>query len=125
MHAQHDIAETLDVVTVLTGNERGMHSANLPRCALHDDFDAYTRRMTRRTSINLDFDLVEEAKAILETRETTETIHRALAEVVRQARLQRLIQHRFDFHDSELDELRRSRTDEAAPVSMSTRRASS
>ena len=81
--------------------------------------------MTRRTSINLDFDLVEEAKAILETRETTETIHRALAAVVRQARLQRLVQHRFDFHDSELDELRRSRTDEAAPVSMSTRRASS
>ena len=73
--------------------------------------------MNRRTSINLDFDLVEEAKAILETRETTETIHRALSEVVRQARLQRLAQRRFDFHDLDLDELRRPRTEEAPPVS--------
>ncbi len=75
--------------------------------------------MTRRTSLNLDFGLVEEAKAILDTRETTETIHRALAEVVRQARLQRLTRRRFDFGDADLAELRRARTDESGPVSVS------
>lgn len=75
--------------------------------------------MTRRTSINLDFDLVEEAKEVLDTRETTETIHRALAEVVRQARLQRLARRRFDFGDADLQELRRPRTEEAKPVSVS------
>ena len=77
--------------------------------------------MTRRTSLNLDFDLVEEAKAILDTRETTETIHRALSEVVRQARLQRLAKRRFDLRDADLSDLRRSRTDESATVSVSAR----
>jgi Arc/MetJ family transcription regulator len=78
--------------------------------------------MTKRTSINLDYELVEEAKFILDTRETTETIHRALSEVVRQARLQRLVRRRFDFSDLDLDDLRRSRTDdEAAPISVSAR----
>ena len=77
--------------------------------------------MTRRTSINLDFELVEEAKDVLDTRGTTETIHRALSEVVRQARLQRLARRRFDFRDADLDELRRSRTEEAPPVSVSAR----
>lgn len=83
--------------------------------------DTYTILMTRRTSINLDFDLVAEAKSILNTTETTETIHRALTEVVRQARLQRLARRRFDVPDADLAELRRSRTDEAAPISASAR----
>ena len=79
------------------------------------------QRVIRRTSLNLDFELVEEAKGILHTRETTETIHRALAEVVRQARLQRLARRRFDVRDADLDDLRRSRTEESAPVSVSGR----
>ena len=77
--------------------------------------------MTRRTSINLDFELVAEAKHVLDTKETTETIHRALSEVVRQARLQRLARRRFEVRDADLGELRRSRTDEAAPISVSDR----
>jgi Arc/MetJ family transcription regulator len=77
--------------------------------------------MTRRTSINLDVDLVAEAKSVLNTKGTTETIHRALSEVVRQARLQRLVQRRFDIGDGDLGELRRSRTDEEAPISVSAR----
>jgi hypothetical protein len=43
-------------------------------------------------------------------------------EVVRQARLQRLAQRRFDFGDADLAELRRSRTDEAASISVSGRK---
>ena len=79
--------------------------------------------MTKRTSLNLDFALVEEAKGVLDTRETTETIHRALSEVVRQARLQRLAQRRFDIRDLDLSELRRPRTDDAAPPVSISRRA--
>lgn len=56
----------------------------------------HTEAMIRRTSLNLDFDLVDEAKAVLGTTETTETIHRALADAVRHARLRRLVQRRFE-----------------------------
>jgi hypothetical protein len=44
----------------------------------------------KRTSLNLDFELVEEAGAELGTNGTTETVHRALHDVVRRARLRRL-----------------------------------
>lgn len=37
--------------------------------------------MIKRTSLNLDTDLVADARGILETRGTTDTIHRALEEV--------------------------------------------
>ena len=77
--------------------------------------------VTKRTSINLDFDLVEEAKTVLDTRGTTETIHRALSEVVRQARLERLVRRRFELQETDLVRLRRSRTDETGPVSVSAR----
>lgn len=56
----------------------------------------HTEAMIRRTSLNLDFALVDEAKAVLGTTETTETIHRALADAVRHARLRRLVQRRFE-----------------------------
>jgi hypothetical protein len=50
----------------------------------------------RRTSLNLDYDLVEEAKAALGTTGTTETVSRALEEVTRRAALERLAEWRFD-----------------------------
>lgn len=50
----------------------------------------------KRTSLNLDFELVDEARAELGTNGTTETIHRALEEVVRRAALKRLSKLRFD-----------------------------
>ena len=62
--------------------------------------------MVKRTSLNLDLDLLNEAKQILDTHETTETIHRALGEIVRQARLRRLSARRFDLTDEELEQLR-------------------
>lgn len=77
--------------------------------------------MTRRTSINLDFVLVDEAKEVLGTKETTETIHRALGEVVRQARLQRLAQRRFAISDDGLGDLRQPRTAGAPAVSLRTK----
>jgi hypothetical protein len=50
----------------------------------------------RRTSLNLNLELVEQAKAELGARNTTDTIHRALEEVVRRAKLRRLAQWKLD-----------------------------
>jgi Arc/MetJ family transcription regulator len=74
--------------------------------------------MTKRTSLNLDFELLDEAKEVLETKETTETIHKALKEVVRNERLRRLSRRRFDFSNEDLDALRTSRSENAAGVSV-------
>jgi Arc/MetJ family transcription regulator len=83
--------------------------------------EAYSMDMTKRTSINLDVVLVNEAKEVLETKETTETIHRALKEVVRQERLRRLGRRRFDFPDADLGALRQPRTADTHPVSVRRR----
>jgi Arc/MetJ family transcription regulator len=55
----------------------------------------------RRTSINLDFDLVERAKTALGTSGTTETVHRALEEAWRRDALGRLAEWRFEGVDHE------------------------
>lgn len=66
----------------------------------------------RRTSLNLDFDLVEKARAELGTNGTTDTVHRALQEVVRRASIERLLEIRFDhLPENWLHELRRSEHD--------------
>ena len=70
----------------------------------------HTEEMIRRTSLNLDFDLVDQAKAVLGTTETTETIHRALADVVHLDHRRKLAVHRFDLSDDELHALRTWRT---------------
>jgi len=50
----------------------------------------------RRTSLNLDFELVEKARGELGTNGTTDTVHRALDEVVKRAAITRLLEMRFD-----------------------------
>ena len=68
----------------------------------------------KRTSLNIDFELVEQARAELGTNGTTDTVHRALEEVVRRAALKRLAQWRFDhLPDDWLEKLRKSEHDEA------------
>jgi hypothetical protein len=63
--------------------------------------------VVRRTSLNLDFELVERAKAELGTNGTTDTITRALEDVVRRAALERLGRRRFpDLEGDGLDRLR-------------------
>jgi Arc/MetJ family transcription regulator len=52
--------------------------------------------MIRRTSLNLDLDLVAQARDVLDTRTTTETVHRALDEVVRREALKRLLDGRTE-----------------------------
>jgi Arc/MetJ family transcription regulator len=70
----------------------------------------YPRLVTKRTSINLDVDLVGQAKAVLGTSEVTETIHMALAEIVRMQRLRRLASRDFpDLTPAALAQLRQPR----------------
>jgi Arc/MetJ family transcription regulator len=69
---------------------------------------AYAPRVIKRTSINLDLDLVAQAREILGTNNTTDTVHTALRDAVRRERLKRLTEMRFDhMPDGWLDELRR------------------
>jgi Arc/MetJ family transcription regulator len=63
-----------------------------------------------RTNMNLDRQLVAEAADVLGTRGATETVHAAMAEVVRAARRRRLAAQEFsDLYPEALDTLRRSR----------------
>jgi Arc/MetJ family transcription regulator len=68
--------------------------------------------MVRRTTINLDADLVAEAREILKTKNTTDTVHAALRDVVRRERLQRLTE--WELEDLTLEgikEMRRPRAE--------------
>ncbi len=64
--------------------------------------------MVRRTNINLDMDLVEQAARELGTRRTTDTVHEALRDVVARARRARLAQRNFeDLTPESLEAMRR------------------
>jgi len=67
--------------------------------------------MVKRTSLNLELELVAEARKALGTKGTTDTIHRALEDVGRRKRLLELAEERFDdLTPAALDDLRRTRT---------------
>jgi Arc/MetJ family transcription regulator len=61
----------------------------------------------KRTSINLDLDLVAQAREVLDTRTTTETIHRALEETIRAEALRSLA--KWDLGGMTLADLERIR----------------
>ena len=62
----------------------------------------------KRTNINLDMDLVDEAARELGTQRTTDTVHQALREVVARARRARLAERDFeDLTPEALDAMRR------------------
>jgi len=63
----------------------------------------------KRTSLNLDLDRVAQARKVLRTRTTTETVHRALDEVIRQEALKRLSDWTPDLTLEELERLRQPR----------------
>lgn len=65
----------------------------------------------KRTSLNLELDLVAEAREILGTHGTTDTVTRALEEIVRREKLRELAERTFeDLTPEALEELRRTRT---------------
>ena len=61
----------------------------------------------KRTSLNLDFELVEQAREVLHTSGTTDTVHHALEEVVRREALRRLTE--WDLGGMTLEDLERMR----------------
>lgn len=63
--------------------------------------------MIKRTSLNLDLDLVAQAREILDTSTTTDTVHRALEDVIRREALKRLAE--WDLGDLTLEDLWRMR----------------
>jgi Arc/MetJ family transcription regulator len=65
--------------------------------------EAYNWDMIKRTSLNLDMSLVDEAREVLGTRGTTETVNQALAEVVRHDKLRRLTERVFDVDNDEIE----------------------
>lgn len=74
------------------------------------------KRSVRRTSLNLDSVAVSEAAAVLGTRNATETIHAALAAVVRQQMLSELAAWQPNITLERLAELRESREAELAEL---------
>lgn len=63
----------------------------------------------RRTNINLDTELVDEAAAVLGTERITDTVHAALRAVIDRAARERLAQRDFaDLSPGVLEQLRRS-----------------
>ena len=67
--------------------------------------------MIKRTSLNLDLDLVAEAREVLGSNGTTDTVHQALEEVVRHQKLRWLADRDFSELTPEvLDRLRATRT---------------
>jgi Arc/MetJ family transcription regulator len=68
----------------------------------------YACVVVRRTNINLDMDLVEQAAQALGTRRTTDTVHEALRDVIARARRTRLAQRDFeDLTPESLEAMRR------------------
>lgn len=68
--------------------------------------------MVRRTTINLDTELVADAREVLKTTTTTDTVHDALRDVVRRERLKRLGEWELEGLTLEgIKEMRRSRVE--------------
>jgi Arc/MetJ family transcription regulator len=66
--------------------------------------------MIKHTTLNLDSELLEEAKRVLGTSRTTDTIHRALREVINYHKRLRLLEYDFsDLTPETLDEMRSPR----------------
>jgi Arc/MetJ family transcription regulator len=67
--------------------------------------------MVKRTTINLDANLVSQAREVLLTGNTTDTVHGALRDVIRRDRLRRLAERDWDMTLEDLQQMRRSRVE--------------
>ena len=70
---------------------------------------AYTRLMRKHTTIDLDADLVRQASEVLGTTRTTDTIHAALADVVRRRLRMEILALRPALSLEDLDAMRAHR----------------
>jgi Arc/MetJ family transcription regulator len=67
--------------------------------------------MRKRTTIDLDQDLLREAAVVLGTTRTTDTVHAAMTDVIRRERRQSLLDVANDLDLAKLGELRTHRVD--------------
>jgi Arc/MetJ family transcription regulator len=73
----------------------------------------YAETVKKRTNMNVDLTLLEDAKRVLHTKGQTDTVHAALESVVRREKLERLARRAFeDLTPHALEEMRRPRTAE-------------
>ena len=70
--------------------------------------------MVKRTSLNLDLELVARAREALGTNGTTETVHRALDEVVRRRLREQFLEHLFDVDNDEIERAELEELDETS-----------
>ena len=66
--------------------------------AYRSAYDAY---VVKRTSLNLDLELVAKAREALGSNGTTDTIHRALEDVIRREKLRWLADRKFEMSEEE------------------------
>ena len=72
--------------------------------------EVYAPGVVKRTNVNLDMDLVQQAAQALGTRRTTDTVHEALRNVIARDRRTRLAQRDFeDLTPESLEAMRRPR----------------
>ncbi len=70
--------------------------------------EVYAPGVAKRTNINLDMELVQQAAQARGTRRTTDTVHEALRDVIARARRTRLAQRDFeDLTPESLEAMRR------------------
>jgi Arc/MetJ family transcription regulator len=69
-----------------------------------DEEVRYASEVIKRTSLNLDLDLVAKAREALGSNGTTDTIHRALEEVIRREKLRWLANHTFEMTEEEREQ---------------------
>jgi Arc/MetJ family transcription regulator len=71
----------------------------------------HTMANVKRTTINLDRDLVDEAAEVLGTVRTTDTVHEAMRDAIRRRHLEALTRERFaDLTLEKLEEMRKPRS---------------
>lgn len=78
------------------------------RCVCQRCHQVYPPPVVKRTNINLDMDLVQQAARELGTERTTDTVHQALRDVIARGRRARLAQRDFeDLTPEALEAIRR------------------
>lgn len=85
-------------------------------CMDMEHVDAYRRHMRKHTTVDLDRDLVAQAREVLGTTSATETIHAALEEVVRARRRLGILELKPALTLADLDAMRAHRfAEDSAP----------
>ena len=99
-----------------------MHRSVIHICIDKPSSSAYCAIMRKHTTIDLDADLVRDASEVLGTTRTTDTIHAALADVVRRRRRMGILELHPALSLADLDAMRAHRfAEDPAPYKRDER----